>query len=102
MLYANTNLNQIPWTSEDHDLLQAYRNVYRISSPAAFKLPLSHIVLGNSVIGRQSPTMARTKSKRRVSSDQLALAIRRNFNALAVNENDVVANLLYTVRSQGK
>lgn len=45
--------------------------------------------------------MARRKEKRRVSKDQLALAVRKNFNAAAVSEIDVMVELLYKVRSQG-
>ena len=46
--------------------------------------------------------MARRKEKRRVSKDQLALAVRKNFNAAAVSEIDVMVELVYKVRSQGK
>lgn len=45
--------------------------------------------------------MARRKDKRRVSKDQLALAVRKNFNAAAVSEIDVMVELVYKVRSQG-
>jgi hypothetical protein len=46
--------------------------------------------------------MAREKSKRRVHKDQLALAVRKNFNANGVNETDVLVDLLYKVKNQGK
>jgi hypothetical protein len=45
--------------------------------------------------------MARPKSKRRVHKDQLALAVRKNFNANGVNETDVLVDLLYKVKHQG-
>lgn len=92
----------IPWSSMDRELLQAYRSAYRLDTPSSFKSPLSHIILNNSSVGKNSPTMTRKKSKRRVTKDQLALAVRKNFNALAVNENDVIVNTLYTVRLQDK
>lgn len=46
--------------------------------------------------------MARKKEKRRVSKEQLALAVRKNFNAAAVNEIDVVVELVYKVRNRGE
>lgn len=33
--------------------------------------------------------------------DQLALAVRKNFNALGVSESDVIVDLLYKVKHQG-
>jgi histone deacetylase complex subunit SAP30 len=45
--------------------------------------------------------MARSKSKRRVHKDQLALAVRKNFNALGVTESDVIVDWLYKTKHQG-
>ena len=81
-------------------MLQSYRRVYRLDTPSTFKNPLSHVVL-NQGIGRMSPTMARAKSKRRVHKDQLAMAVRKNFNALGVNESDVIVDWLYKTKHQG-
>lgn len=49
-----------------------------------------------------SPTMARRKSQRRIPKEQLALAVRKNFNGLAVTEQEVVVDFLYKVRWQGE
>lgn len=46
--------------------------------------------------------MARRKDKRRVSKEQLALAVRKNFNGAAVNEIDVVVEMVYKVRNKGR
>jgi hypothetical protein len=46
--------------------------------------------------------MARSKDKRRVSKDQLALAVRKHFNSAAVNEIDVVVEVIYRVKNKGK
>ena len=89
------------WSNQDPTLLQSYRRAYRLDAPSSFKNPLSHVILGNG-IGRYSPTMARPKAKRRVQKDQLALAVRKNFNALGVNEADVIVDLLYKVKNQDK
>ncbi|KAF2271501.1 uncharacterized protein EI97DRAFT_437817 [Westerdykella ornata] len=91
----------ISWTSQDRTLLQGYRRAYRLDTPSSFKNPLSNIVLGSG-IGLCSPTMARPKSKRRVHKDQLAMAVRKNFNANGVNETDVLVDLLYKVKHQDK
>jgi hypothetical protein len=59
-------------------------------------------LLTNPGIGRHSPTMARQRDKRRVPKDQLALAVRKHFNSAAVNEIDVVVEVIYRVKNQGK
>ncbi|KAI9704767.1 MAG: hypothetical protein M1836_006547 [Candelina mexicana] len=46
--------------------------------------------------------MARGKTKRRISKDTLALAVRKNFNGLAVQEQEVVVDFLYKVKFQDK
>ena len=83
-------------------VLNAYRHVYRLDTPAAFSSTLNQMVLSNPSIGRHSPTMARRKNKRRVSKEQLALAVRKNFNGLGVQESEVVVDFLYKVRWQDK
>jgi hypothetical protein len=88
------------WTSQEPAVLQGYRRAYRLDTPSTFKNPLSHVVLSQG-IGRMSPTMARAKSKRRVHKDQLALAVRKNFNALGVTESDVIVDWLYKTKHQG-
>ena len=45
--------------------------------------------------------MCRKKQKRKVGKEQLALAVRKNFNAAAVSEVEVMVGLLYKVRHQG-
>ncbi|KAH8729004.1 hypothetical protein GQ44DRAFT_737185 [Phaeosphaeriaceae sp. PMI808] len=97
---SDSNPSNIIWSSQDISVLRDYRRAYRLDSPSAFKNPLSHVVLGQG-IGRYSPTMARPKSKRRVHKDQLALAVRKNFNALGVNESDVIVDWLYKSKNQG-
>lgn len=45
--------------------------------------------------------MARRKDKRRVSKEQLATNVRKHFNGAAVNEIDVVVELVYKSRNKG-
>ncbi|KAF2877379.1 hypothetical protein BDV95DRAFT_601785 [Massariosphaeria phaeospora] len=104
---ASTNSGQkdykaagMKWSSQDASVLRDYRRAYRLDTPSSFKNPLSHVVLGSG-IGQYSPTMSRPRTKRRVHKDQLALAVRKNFNALGVNESDVIIDLLYKVKNNG-
>jgi hypothetical protein len=46
--------------------------------------------------------MAVKKDRRRVGKEQLAMAVRKNFNGLAIQEGEVVVDFLYKVRWQGK
>ncbi|KAK8243282.1 hypothetical protein IWZ00DRAFT_513127 [Phyllosticta capitalensis] len=92
---------QMSWPSEDLSLLMNYRSSHRLDAPGAFKNPLAPAILGRG-IGKYSPTMARKKNERRISKDQLATAVRKNFNALAVSESEVIVDLLYKVKMQGK
>ncbi|KAH7382700.1 hypothetical protein DE146DRAFT_669587 [Phaeosphaeria sp. MPI-PUGE-AT-0046c] len=98
---SDSNASNIKWSSQDTSVLQSYRRAYRLDTPSSFKNPLSHVVL-NHGIGRLSPTMAREKSKRRVQKEQLALAVRKNFNALGVTESDVIVDWLYKSKNQEK
>ena len=97
---TDTALPQMKWSSQDPAVLQCYRRAYRLDTPSTFSNPLSHVVLGHG-IGRFSPTMARPKAQRRVHKDQLALAVRKNFNALGVSESDVIVDWLYKTKHQG-
>lgn len=45
--------------------------------------------------------MAKAKEKRKTGKEQLALAVRKHFNGLAVTETDVVVDFLYAVKFQG-
>lgn len=90
------------WQSAPLSLLNKYRVSHNLQSPPAFTTPLRQALLTNPGIGRQSPTMARKKEQRRISKENLALAVRKNFNGAAVNEIDVVVELVYKVRHKGK
>ncbi|TKA81792.1 hypothetical protein B0A55_02159 [Friedmanniomyces simplex] len=88
------------WGTASTEMLNTYRVAHNLTTPAAFTSPYHQAMLTNPGIGRQSPTMARRKEKRRVAKEQLALAVRKNFNSAAVSETDVVVELVYKVRHQ--
>jgi histone deacetylase complex subunit SAP30 len=89
------------WNTTPLSLLNTYRVSHNLATPAAFTSPLNQALLVNPGIGRQSPTMARRKDKRRVSKEQLATNVRKHFNSAAVNEIDVVVELVYKSRNKG-
>lgn len=89
------------WQTAPLSLLNTYRTSHSLPQPAAFTSPYHQAILTRPGIGRQSPTMARRKDKRRISKEQLALAVRKNFNSAAVSEIDVVVELVYKVRHKG-
>jgi len=92
---------QLAWNSEDLPLLERYRYAHKMETPAAFRSPLNRALLTNPGIGRSSPTMARRRKQRKVGKEQLAMAVRKNFNSAAVNEVGVAVDLLYKIRYQG-
>ena len=85
----------------DTSFLHAYRHAHRLSTPSAFQSSLNQMILSNpNGLGPRSPTMVRPRDRRRVSHEQLALAVRKHFNGQAVQEGDVVVDFLYKVRWQ--
>lgn len=88
------------WSAESPEILERYRYAYRLTAPSSFKNPMAQCML-NSGIGKNSPTMARAKSKRRISKEQLAVVVRKNFNAQPVNENEAIVELLYRIQMKG-
>ena len=46
--------------------------------------------------------MARRRDQRRQSKEQLANAVRKHFNGLGIQENEVVVDFLYKVKWQGE
>ena len=93
---------EMAWNTAPLSLLNSYRVAHNLSTPAAFTTPLNQALLTNPGIGRQSPTMARKRDKRRVSKEQLAVAVRRSFKDQAVSEIDVVCEFVYRVRNRHK
>lgn len=102
ILTNNIWQQQLHWSNEDLETLQSYRNAYRLETPSAFKSPISAAILTAPGIGRYSPTMARKREKRKIPKDQLALAVRKHFNSVAVNETEVITDFVYAAKNQGE
>jgi len=93
---------QNPWLANTtRQTLHDYRRIHRLPICSSHISPRASAVL-NSGIGLQSPTMARPRAKRRIPKEVLAQAVRKHFNALAVNESEAVANTLYVARTTEK
>ncbi|KAI5813870.1 hypothetical protein BZA77DRAFT_250873 [Pyronema omphalodes] len=92
--HAHEGIEGIPWDDIPLDVLHKYRMAYRLPVPSASQ-SFNHIVL-SSGIGKKSPSRVRA----RTSKEQLATAVRKNFNAQPIQENDVIVNFLYSVKNQ--
>ncbi|KAG5656498.1 hypothetical protein KAF25_000085 [Fusarium avenaceum] len=87
------------WASFDRDVLHAYRREHRLNTPSSFSNPYCQWILSQpNGIGLHSPTMVRRRQARRQSKDQLALAVRKHFNGMGVQENDVIVDFIYKIR----
>ncbi|KAK5657731.1 hypothetical protein OQA88_2804 [Cercophora sp. LCS_1] len=92
----------LQWPAFDREVLHAYRRAYRLNTPTAFKSEYHQWVLTQAgSVGIYSPTIARRKELRRQNSSQLTNAVRKHFNGLGVQENDVIVDFLHKTRSQG-
>ncbi|PHH65857.1 hypothetical protein CDD81_1226 [Ophiocordyceps australis] len=94
------------WSGFDRDTLHTYSYRHQLNTPSSFVQTYHQLVLSQPHgIGLYSPTMARASSaarnarSARQSKEQLAMAVRKHFNAMGVQENDVVVDLIYKLRS---
>jgi histone deacetylase complex subunit SAP30 len=84
------------WDDIPLSVLHNYRQAYRLPVPSASS-SYRNIVLSGG-IGKKTPSRVRA----RISRDALATAVRKNFNAQPIQENEVIVNFLYTVKNQGE
>ncbi|KAL0944286.1 uncharacterized protein CTRU02_202173 [Colletotrichum truncatum] len=91
----------LQWNAFDREILHAYRREHHLNTPTSFSCSYRQLVLSRpGGIGLHSPTMARKRDNRRQSKEQLAMAVRKHFNGLGVQENDVIVDFIHKVRSQ--
>lgn len=98
---STTAQDNMEWSKIDPSILHDYRYAYGLNTPSAFSHPHNELVL-SAGIGKMSPTMARRKDRRRQSKDQLTHAVRKHFNGLGIQENEVVVDFLYKVHHMDK
>ena len=93
---------QLDWPSEDLSVLQTYRSAHQLNIPSAFRSSVNAAVLSTPGIGKNSPTMAQKKDKRKINKEQLALAVRKHFNSLAVVDTETISQFFYKAKSNGR
>ncbi|SPO06004.1 uncharacterized protein DNG_08693 [Cephalotrichum gorgonifer] len=93
----------VQWHNLDRKFLHAYCREYNLDTPFAFEESYRHFVFARAAgIGHQSPTMARRKrQQQRQTKEQLALAVRKHFNSIGVQENDVIVDLIHAIHDRG-
>lgn len=89
---------QMGWDDIPSNTLHSYRLAYRLDVPSASR-NFNNTVL-STTIGKK--TASRAGGKARCSRSVLATAVRKNFNAQPIVENDVIVNFLYSVKNQDK
>ncbi|KAK2028049.1 hypothetical protein LX32DRAFT_640300 [Colletotrichum zoysiae] len=90
----------IQWSTFDRETLHAYRREHHLNTPTSFSCSYRQLVLSRpGGIGLHSPTMARKKENRRQSKEQLTMSVRKHFNGLGIQENDVIVDFIHKVRS---
>ncbi|KAF0644898.1 hypothetical protein NXS19_013389 [Fusarium pseudograminearum] len=89
----------LPWALFERNVLHAYRREHRLNTPTSFSSPYCQWILSQpNSVGLHSPTMVRRRQARRQSKDQLALSVRKHFNGMGVQENDVIVDFIYKIR----
>lgn len=92
---------QLDWRSFDRDALHSYRREHHLAAPGSFVSTYHQWVLSRpGGIGMHSPTMVRRRQARRQTKEQLATTVRKHFNGLGIQENDVIVDLIYKVHTE--
>ena len=92
---------QIDWASFEREALHSYRREYHLSTATSFVSKFHQWVLSRpGSIGQYSPTMIRKQQAQRQSKNGLATAVRKHFNNLGIQENDVIVDFIFKVRSE--
>ncbi|PNY28768.1 Uncharacterized protein TCAP_01310 [Tolypocladium capitatum] len=86
------------WPSFDRDTLHAYRREHQLNTPTSFSSTYHQWVLSQpGSIGIYSPTMVCKRQARRQNKEHLAMAVRKHFNGMGIQENDVIVDFLYKI-----
>ncbi|KAI4229182.1 MAG: hypothetical protein L6R36_001031 [Xanthoria steineri] len=86
----------------DTSVLNAYRLLHRLRLPSAFGSGFNERVLGRAGVCRRSPTMIRHKARQKSNKEQMALAVKKDFNDAMINELDSIAIFLYSIHNKDK
>ncbi|KAL1956129.1 hypothetical protein VTO42DRAFT_7648 [Malbranchea cinnamomea] len=69
---------------------------------ATGSLPLAQTQVSRAHLPTDHAALHRIQGQGRVTKDQLAAAVRKHFNSVAISEQDVIARFLYKVREERK
>lgn len=106
------------WDDIPLDVLHSYRQAYRLPVPSATSSFRGTVL--STGCGRRTPSrrgfgggggaersggsgvraLSLSSRPSRISRDALATAVRKNFNAQPIQENEVIVNFLYSVKNQ--
>lgn len=93
---------QMDWPNFDSSVLHAYRYTLHLDTPPAFTHSRNERLLSQPGIGQMSPTMARPQTRRRIGKEELAIKVRKDFNAAIIHEQDIITSMLYAVQNHGE
>lgn len=85
----------------DASTLNTYRQLRRLQIPPPFGSAFNQRILCRPGVSRRSPTMARHAERRKISKEQLALAVKKDFHDQMLNELESITNFIYSIRNQG-
>ncbi|RDA96102.1 hypothetical protein CP533_1806 [Ophiocordyceps camponoti-saundersi (nom. inval.)] len=89
------------WPSFERHTLDAYCRQHQLNAPSSFSSSYHQRVLSQpGSIGLCSPTMVARRKSRRQSKEQLAMAVRKHFNGMGIQENDVMVDFIHRVRCE--
>ncbi|RDA86090.1 hypothetical protein CP532_1154 [Ophiocordyceps camponoti-leonardi (nom. inval.)] len=98
---ANVVAPTLNWSSFDRHTLDAYCRQHQLNAPSSFSSSYHQRVLSQpGSIGLYSPTMVAKRKSRRQSKEQLAMTVRKHFNGMGIQENDVMVDFMYRVRCE--
>lgn len=81
--------------------LNTYRQLRRVKAPPPFGSAFNQRILCRQGVGNRSPTMARHAERRKISKEQLAPIVKKDFHDQMLNELGSITNFIYAVRNQG-
>lgn len=80
-------------------MLHSYTRQHKLNYSSCFTSTFHQTILAqDGGIGAHSPTMLRRR-KQRQNKEQLTQSVRKHFNGLGIQENDVIVDFIYKLRS---
>ncbi|KAG9258859.1 uncharacterized protein F5Z01DRAFT_631954 [Emericellopsis atlantica] len=88
----------INWASLSRETLHTYARQHALQTPSSYTSSFHRTVLSSPIgIGKYSPTM---RKNQRQTRENLTRTVRKHFNGMGVQENDVIVDFIYKIRSE--